>query len=148
MLKLTSRLLSISAATAIVTAFVGQPSGAQTAAAPAAAKVGPAEAEGIIFERQQLMTKLDEETKLLGEIVAGIEPAEKLRTTARSIATLARESVTAFEPQVPGGRAKPEVWTNHADYSQRMKLFAQKAEEMAKEAEAGNMGGVMIKQVV
>ena len=142
MLKATSRFLSVSAAVAIMTAFLWQPTGAQTASAPPAAKADPADAEGIIFERQQLMTKLEEESKTLGEVVAGTEPAEKMAPSARAIADLAKESITAFEPQVPGGRAKPEVWSNWADYSQRMKTFAEKADEMAKQAEAGNMGGV------
>lgn len=114
-----------------------------TDAPPAPKAVDEAEAEGIIFERQQLMLKIEEEAKTLGEVVAGTAAPDKMAPAARAIADLAKESAVAFEPRVPGGRAKPEIWTNGSDYSERMKSFAEKSEQMAREAEANNMSGVM-----
>lgn len=143
MLKLTSRLLSVAAVITIGATVVVQPTGAQPSGAAQQAEVDPAEREGIIFERQQLMTKIEEESELLGQVVAGIEPTEKMAPAARAIANLAKESITAFQPVAPGGRAKPEVWSNAADYSQRMRSFAEKADEMAKKAEAGDTAGVI-----
>lgn len=113
-----------------------QPAASASVATPA---VSREEAEGIIFERQQIMLQLEKDTEGLGEIAAGLRPADKLAVTARAIADGARDSAAAFEQNVPGGRAKPEVWANWQDYSQRMQLFVQKSEEMAKHAEAGNL---------
>ena len=51
-------------------------------------------------------------------------------------------ALKAFEPKVPGGEAKPEVWAKWNDFSQRMQTFAKKAEEMSKVAEGGNVASV------
>lgn len=109
------------------------------AAEPAAA----AEAEGIIFERQQIMTKLDQDADKLGKVVAGLLPADQLAPAARAVAEGARESVEAFQQHVPGGRSKPEVWSNNADFTAKMEKFATSAEAMAKAAEAGDKGTVL-----
>ena len=100
---------------------------------------GNEEAEGIIFERQQIMLQLDRDAKTLGGIVAGTIPAAKLAETTRSIAQGARESVTTFEPAVPGGRSKPEVWSNHAEFLNDMSAFARLAEVMANAGQSGNV---------
>lgn len=142
----SARMVSVIAVIALMTGVAWRANGASSASETSAkpgAVVDPAEAEGVIFERQQLMLDIERESKVLGEVVAGTAPADKLAPSARAIATLARESIAAFGPQAPGGRAKPEVWTNWPDYSQRMAAFADKSEEMAKQAEAGNMEGVL-----
>lgn len=101
------------------------------------------EAEGIIFERQQIMMQLGKDADTLGKIVAGQLPADQLAATTKAIAQGARDSVEAFKPQIPGGHAKPEVWSNNADFSARMEKFAVSADVMAKAGEAGNMAGVL-----
>jgi cytochrome c556 len=100
------------------------------------------EAEGIIFERQLIMTQLDEDSELLGDIVAGLAPASKLAETASKIAKGARDSVDSFKAQVPGGRSKPEVWSNNADFTAKMESFARNAEAMAELAKGGNVNAV------
>jgi cytochrome c556 len=100
------------------------------------------EAEGIIFERQQIMQQLDKDTEKLGSIVAGELPPEQLAATTSAIAKGAKESMAAFEPNVPGGRAKPIVWSNWADYSQRLQGFAEKSAAMAKAGETGDVAVV------
>lgn len=100
------------------------------------------ESESRIFERQQLMEKLDEEAGVLGEIVAGLLPADKMAATTRSIANTVKESAESFKTPIPGGRSKPEVWGNHADFMQRMEVFVRETEEMAKLGEAGNLPAV------
>lgn len=106
------------------------------------ANLSKEEAEGIIFERQQLMLALEKDSELLGEIAAGLKPADKLPEVTRSIANAAKDMKATFEPRIPGGRSKPEVWTNWPDYSARMDTFAQKAEEMAKLGEQRNLPAV------
>jgi cytochrome c556 len=102
-----------------------------------------AESEGLIFERQQIMIQLDKDSTALGEMAAGLRKPDKLAETTRSIAQGAKDSLAAFEPNVPGGRAKPEVWSNWPDYKQRLEAFAAKADQMAKIAESGNLTGVV-----
>jgi len=102
-------------------------------------KVSPDEAGGIIFERQQIMLQLEKDADKLGSIVAGVLPADQLAATTGAIAKGAKESIAAFEPYAPGGRAKDTVWSDWADYSQRMQSFAEKSAEMAKAAETGDV---------
>lgn len=116
-------------------AFAWQANGADTGAAKT-------EAEGVIFERQQLMTQIGKDADALGKIVAGQLPPDRLAATTRSIADNARDAVEAFKQQVPGGHTKPEAWTNYADFSARMERFASAAEAMAKAGETGNVAGV------
>lgn len=102
----------------------------------------PAETESLIFERQLLMTQLEDQAEILGNIVAGLEPPDKLAETSRKVAKTAKESVEAFGKVIPGGRSKPEVWSNHAEFMKRMQEFATKAEAMAVVAETGNITAV------
>jgi cytochrome c556 len=102
----------------------------------------PADAEGIIFERQQIMKDLDGNAEILGDIVAGLAPKDKLAATARAIAQSARDSRESFRAQVPGGRSKPEVWSNNADFMKRMDDFVARSEVMVQQAEAGNLAAV------
>lgn len=107
------------------------------------ASAAKTEAEGIIFERQQAMMQLGKDADVLGKIMAGQLPADRLAATTKAIAQGARDSVEAFKPQVPGGHAKPEVWSNPADFAARMEKFAVSADAMAKAGETGNMGAVL-----
>lgn len=114
---------------------------ATSAGVPAA--VDPSEAEGIIFERQQAMQQLERDADKLGDIIAGLAPRDKLGETARAIAKGAKDAQETFALQVPGGRSRPEVWSNREDYDRRMQEFVQKADAMAALAEAGNLHGVV-----
>lgn len=95
--------------------------------------------EGLIFERQQTMDQLQRDGELLGNIVAGLAPRQRLREATRAIADGARDALRDFQNRVPGGRSKPEVWSNNADFMARMEAFARNAEAMAQAGEAGNM---------
>lgn len=121
----------------------------QTAPPPAAAPSPPTqlainttEAEGTVFERQLIMTDLSKDAELLGQIVAGSESADKLPQTTRAIAKGAHEALDSYRNKVPGGRSKPEVWSNYADFIQRMDSFAHNADAMAKAGESRNIGAV------
>ncbi|MFK4873530.1 c-type cytochrome [Novosphingobium sp. ZW T3_23] len=103
---------------------------------------GGEDAAGIVFERQQVMEQLSKDSEALGAIVAGTGPRDQLGQVTRALADGARDSVQSFHAQVPGGRSKPEVWSNNADFARRMEDFARNAEAMAKAGESGNMAGV------
>jgi cytochrome c556 len=89
------------------------------------------EAEGIIFERHNIMLQIGKDAELLGEIAAGIKPPDKLAEVTKAIADSAEAAKGAFVPNVPGGRAKPEIWTNWPDYSRRMNEFSVNAKQLA-----------------
>lgn len=128
------------AASAALAAFTAQQA---VYAQSAPENISAEEAEGMIFERQQIMLQLESDAEALGEIVAGLRPPDKLAEVAQSIAQSAQDAANSFEQKVPGGRAKPEVWSNWADYSQRLEAFVSNADKMAKIAESGNVTGVI-----
>jgi cytochrome c556 len=131
-MRRTRRLLAFVVASAVVgTVSVGN------AQAPPAG-----EADSLILDRQLLMTQLEDHSAALGDILAGVEPPDKLAETSRRIAKAARESAEAFETVAPGGHSKPEVWSNHPDFMKRMQEFATRAEAMAAAAETGNVAAV------
>jgi len=96
----------------------------------------------VIFERQQTMSQLAKDTELLGQIVAGTAPVEKLGEATDAIAKGAREASEQFKDAVPGGHTRAEAWSNNADFRQRMESFAKNADAMAKAGKTGDVGAV------
>jgi cytochrome c556 len=101
-----------------------------------------ADDQDVIDYRELIMKELDAEAAALGMIVSGQVPPDALALQARAVASSAKSALKAFEPKVPGGEAKPEVWSKWDDFSKRMQTFAQKSEEMAKVSEGGNVQAV------
>jgi cytochrome c556 len=100
-------------------------------------QAGYADDQDVIDYRQLIMKQLDAESQALGMMVSGQIPPDSLALEAKSIANAAKAAVKAFEPKVPGGEAKPEVWAHWEDFSKRMQAFARDSDEMAKVAESG-----------
>jgi cytochrome c556 len=100
------------------------------------------QAEDPVMARQLIMQALDDDAEALGNIAARITPPTKMAEHARNIAKHAKESYESFKPNAPGGSAKPEIWTNWADYSKRMESFIANSEKMAKIAETGDVNAV------
>jgi cytochrome c556 len=93
--------------------------------------------------RQHIMNTLNEQAAALGEILSGAIPDDNVIAHLDAISLTAATALKAFEPKVPGGQARPEVWSNWADFSQRMNDFAQKTAAMAKLAhEKGKEAGL------
>lgn len=100
------------------------------------------QAEDPVLNRQLVMQALEDDAEALGNIAAGITPPSKMAEHARNLAQHAKESYESFKPNAPRGSAKPEVWSNWADYSKRMEVFVANSEKMAKVAETGNVSAV------
>ena len=105
-------------------------------------KLSKDEIETYVYERQQIMIQLNKDTEALGDIVAGVAPANKLAEITRSIAKGAKDSHSAFLLKIPGGRTKPEAWSNWADYAKRMEAFVASTENLAKLGETGSVHAV------
>jgi len=82
--------------------------------------------------REAVMKTLDEQSAALGEIASDAIPDDNLVVHMEILALTASTALKAFEPKVPGGQAKPQVWANWADFSKRMTDFAQKTAAGAK----------------
>ena len=98
-----------------------------------------ADDQDTIDYRKLIMKQLDAESTALGMMVSGQVPPDSLALEAKSIANAAKAALKAFEPNAPGGDAKPEIWSKWPDFSKRMEMFAKSTEEMAKVAETGNV---------
>jgi cytochrome c556 len=99
----------------------------------------PSKNDSIIEYREHIMTTLNEQSAALGQILSTAVPDTNTQAHLQTIALAASLALKAFEPKVPGGEAKPDVWANWPDFSKRMTDFAQKTANMAKVAkEQGN----------
>lgn len=94
--------------------------------------VGQADDKDVLEYRQRIMKSLQEQTAAFGQILSGAGPTENTQAHIEALALSASVALKAFEAKVPGGEAKPEVWNNWADFSKRMKDFADKSANMAK----------------
>jgi cytochrome c556 len=98
-----------------------------------------ADDDDVITYRQLVMKEMDAESSALGMMVSGQIPPDALASQARALAFSTKASLKAFEPKVPGGEAKADVWAKWDDFAKRLQLLVQKTDEMAKVAESGNL---------
>ena len=106
---------------------------------PAAVQADDSKNKDIIDYREHIMKTLNEQSAALGQILSTTVPGDNTSQHLQAIALAASLALKSFEPKVPGGEAKPDVWANWADFSKRMNEFAQKTAEMAKiSKEKGN----------
>lgn len=102
-----------------------------------------ADAQDVIDYRQHIMKTLNEQAAALGEILSGAIPDDNAIAHMDALALTAATALKAFEPKVPGGESKPEVWSQWTDFSKRMNDFAQRTAAMAKVAhEQGKDAGL------
>lgn len=93
----------------------------------------------VIQYREDVMKTLNEQAGVLGQMLSGAVPNDTYATHLQLFALAASTALKAFEPKVPGGRAKPEVWADWGDFSKHMTEFTQQAAGAAKTAkEQGN----------
>jgi cytochrome c556 len=96
--------------------------------------VGHTDDKDVVDYRQHIMKSLEHQTAALGQILSGAGPTENTVAHMETLALTASIALKSFEAKVPGGAAKPEVWKDWADFTKRMKEFADKSAEMAKVA--------------
>jgi cytochrome c556 len=66
-------------------------------------------------------------------------PADNFATHIRILAVAAATAKKAFEPKVPGGKAKPEVWAQWPDFARRLDVLAAAMNDLAKIAASGGV---------
>lgn len=114
-------------------------------AAPTPAQTPPAlqtpadqtEIDAAVLDRQLIMQDLEKDSDMLGKIVSYEVKPDKLKEVTAALAKSAKDSYESFKINAPGGGAKPEVWSNWADFSARMEKFVANTEKMDKAAQNG-----------
>lgn len=89
----------------------------------------------MVSYRRHVMKTMGEQAAALGMVLQKRGPAENAALHARIIALTAQAAVRAFEPQVPGGEAKTEIWRNWDDFARRLKTLSAGADDLAATAE-------------
>jgi cytochrome c556 len=88
--------------------------------------------QDVIQYREDVMKTLEEQSAALGEIASGVIPDDNMMTHMKILGLTASTALKAFVAKVPGGEAKPAIWSNWDDFSKKMTDFAQKAADGAK----------------
>jgi cytochrome c556 len=81
--------------------------------------------------REHIMNTLNDQSDALGMILSTTIPPDNAAAHLEIIALTASTALKAFEPKVPGGQSKPEVWSNWPDFSRRMNELAVKTAVVA-----------------
>ena len=92
--------------------------------------------------RSHVMKTLGEQFAALNQIAKGKAPAGDVAAQAEVLSITAGIAKVAFTPNVPGGKAKPEVWANWDDFSKRLDEMAAAAADLAKTAKQGGVAAV------
>jgi cytochrome c556 len=82
--------------------------------------------------RRHIMASLGEQMDALAMIVQHRAPADNFAVHAQTLAVIAATGKKAFEPKVPGGNSKPEVWSQWADFSKRLDALVASTGDLAK----------------
>jgi cytochrome c556 len=92
--------------------------------------------------RSRVMKTMGEQFGALNLISKGKAPAGDVATQAEVLRITASLAKSAFEPKVPGGNAKPEVWDKWDDFSKRLDEMVAAADDVAKSAKQGGVAAV------
>lgn len=96
------------------------------------AAAAQADDKDVIDYREHIMNTLHEQSEALGQILSGSIADENAVAHMDQMALAAGIALKAFEAKVPGGEAKPVVWSDWADFAKRMNEFALKTTAAAK----------------
>jgi cytochrome c556 len=104
-----------------------------------------ADDQDVIDYRTHVMKTLGEQTDAIGMILENKAPPDNFATHLKVLAVTATQAKKAFEPKVPGGNAKPEVWANWADFSKRLDELVATTAELATAAQHESVAAVAAK---
>jgi cytochrome c556 len=95
-----------------------------------------ADDKDVVDYREHIMNTLHEQSEALGQILSGSIPDDNTVAHIDQLSLAAGLALKAFEAKVPGGEAKPSVWSNWPDFAKRMNELTQKTAAAAKVAHA------------
>jgi cytochrome c556 len=73
----------------------------------------------------------------ISQIVQQKAPADNIAIHVQVLAVTAATAKKAFEPNVRGGEAKPDIWTHWPDFAKRLDELAAATADLAKIAKVG-----------
>lgn len=104
-----------------------------------ATTVGRADDQDTVDYRKHIMKTMGEQVASINMILQQKAPPDNFIVHVKILAVTASTAKKAFEPKVSGGDAKPEIWSNWADFSKRLDALVATTAEVAKLAQAGGI---------
>jgi cytochrome c556 len=101
-----------------------------------------ADDDDTIDYRRHIMHSMGEQYAAIDMILQKQAPADSLSTQLHALSITASAARKAFEPKIPGGHAKAEVWQRWADFSKRLDDLSSNLTALAKAADSGGVGTV------
>ena len=95
--------------------------------------------------RINVMKSMGAQAAGLGAVIQGKVPNDNLGLHARMISIGMKEAQKAFEAKIVGGTAKPDVWDNWKDFSERLAKLEAAAVVVADLADKGDKAGAQAK---
>jgi cytochrome c556 len=89
--------------------------------------------------RRHVMKTMGEQVAIIGMILEKKAPPDAFATHVKVLAVTATTAKKAFEPNVPGGAAKPEVWSNWPEFAKRLDALVAATDDLAKTAATGGV---------
>jgi cytochrome c556 len=100
-----------------------------------AALPGRADDQDVIDYRQHIMKTMGEQMGAIGMILQNKAPPDNFALHMKVLALAASQAKSAFQPKVPGGDAKPGVWTDWQDFSHRLDELVSATADLATAAQ-------------
>lgn len=105
--------------------------------------VAQADDADVINYRKQIMKTMGEQNAAMQMTLQGKVPADQFVSHVKTLHLAAAQALKSFEPEVQGdgvtGSAKPEVWSNKADFAKRMNEQVTKLAALEKAAVEGGV---------
>jgi cytochrome c556 len=103
-----------------------------------------ADDQDTIDYRRHIMKTIGELAAALGQIQQQkvVVAPEAVVSHTQTMAINAKLAKSAFQPKVPGGESKPEVWSNWADFSKRLDELVAYTDSLASAAKSGGIAAV------
>jgi cytochrome c556 len=101
-----------------------------------------ADDQDVIDYRKHVMKSMGEQLAAIHMILDKKAPADNFAVHVKVLAVTATQAEKAFEPKVPGGNSKPEVWSNWADFAQQLNALVASTVDLAKTAQSGGVAAV------
>lgn len=100
-----------------------------------AALPGRADDQDVIDYRQHIMKTMGEQMGAISMILQNKAPPDNFAVHMKILALAATQAKSAFQPKVPGGDAKPGVWTDWQDFSKRLDELVSATADLATAAQ-------------
>jgi len=96
---------------------------------------GRADDQDVIDYRQHIMKTMGEQMGAISMILQNKAPPDNFAVHMKILALAASQAKSAFQPKVPGGDAKPGVWTDWPDFSKRLDELVSATTDLATAAQ-------------